>query len=311
MSRASDRGGDHPAGRRGIQVFVPAAGRTSRSPRVPVDHAGLAAFERRATGAGGQRQSADCHRPATGRTSRLPRVPVGPADLAAFARRATGAGGQRQSAVCHRPATGRARGDGDPCHPRFVRRWVLVDWRPLARRSAGARRPQSRHPAGGRLARLQVHRLAACVPGDAGTARRRRRGAADRYFARPSRRRRAWAGTVPCQAACPGRLGADPWPGAPPDRLGSTCPDRVPPQRAGRDRRGTRRRPRRHEVRTHDAACGRRPEVCERTSVAPSWADAWPAPCAPPDPLNGRRGADRQLLRPTGDAVHPLAWQSP
>ena len=272
MSRASDRGGDRPAGRRGIQVFVPAAGRTSR----------------------------------------LPRVPVGPAGLAAFARRATGAGGQRQSADCHRPAAGRARGDGDPCHPRFVRRWVLVDWRPLARRSAGARRPQSRHPAGGRLARLQVHRLAACVPGDAGTARRRRRGAADRYFARPSRRRRAWAGTVPCRAACPGRLGADPWPGAPPDRLGSTYPDRVPPRRAVRDRHGNRRqRPRRREVRTRDAACGRGPEVCERTSVAPSWADAWPAPCAPPDPLNGRRGADRQLLRPKGDAVHALAWQSP
>ncbi len=78
MSRASDHGGDHPAGRRGIQVFVPVAGRTSRSPRVPIGPAGLAAFERRATGAGGQRQSADCHRPAAGRTSRLPRVPVGP-----------------------------------------------------------------------------------------------------------------------------------------------------------------------------------------------------------------------------------------
>ena len=142
--------------------------------------------------------------------------------------------------------------------------------------------------------------------------RRRRRGAQDRHFARPNRRRRARAGTVPCRAACPVRLGADPWPDAPPDRLGFACPVWAPPQCAVRDRQGNRRlRPRSHEVRTHVAACGRRSGLCERTSVAPFWANAWTAPCAPPDPSNGRRGGGRQLLRPKGDAVHALAWQSP
>ena len=271
MVRTSDRGGARPACRRGTRVFVPADGGTLPSPRVPVGPAGLAVFDRRAPGAGGQRQSADHPR----------------------------------------PAAGRARGDGDPRRRRCVRR-APVDGRPLPRRSAGACRPYARHPAGGRAAGFRAHRLAACSPRCAGTARRRRRGAQDRSFARLGRRRRAWAGTEPCRAACPGSLGVAPWPAAPPDRLCLTWPDRAPPQLAVRDRRGNRRqRPRSPEVRTRAAACGRRSEVCERTSVAPSWADAWPAPCAPPDPLNGRRGGGRQLLRPMGDAVHALAWQSP
>ena len=277
MTRASHRGGFRPTCWRGTRVlFVPADAGTSRSPRVPVGPAGLAAFDHRAPGAGGQRQSADCHR----------------------------------------PADGHARGDGGPCRLRSVR-CAPADWRPLPRRSAGAFRqcgcrPRPRHPVGGRLAWRRAHRLAACVPGHPGTTRRRPRRALDRYFARPSRRRRAWAGTVPCRAACPVRLGADPWPGVPPDRLGSACHARAPLRRAVRDRGGNRRqRPRSHEVPTHVAACGRRSGLCERMSAAPSWANAWPAPCAPSDPSNGRRGGGRQLLRPKGDAVHALAWQSP
>ena len=276
MARASHRGGARPTCRRGTRVFVPADAGTSRSPRVPVGPAGLAVFDRRAPGAGGQHQSADCHR----------------------------------------PAAGRARGDGGPCGLRSGR-CAAADWRPIPRRSAGACRqcecrPQSRHPAGGRMARLRAHRLAACVPGHPGTARRRPRRALDRYFARLRRRRRAWTETVPCRAGCPVRLGADPWPDAPPDRLGFACPDRAPPQGSVRDRGGNRRQaPRRHEVRTHVAACGRRSGLRERMSAAPPWANAWPPPCAPPDPSNGRRGRGRQLLRPKGDAVHALAWQSP
>jgi len=254
--------------------------------------------------------------PADAETSRSPRVPIGPAGLAVFDRRAPGAGGRCQSADRHRPGAGSARRDGGPCNPPFVQ-CAPVDWRPLPRRPVGAGRqcgcrPQPRHPAGGRLARLRAHRLAAGAPGHAATARRRPRGALDRYFARPSRRRRARAGTVPCRAACPVRLGADPWPGAPPDRLGFAGPDRALPRSAVGDRRGNRRqRPRNYEVRTQVAACGHRSGVCGRTSAAPSWANAWPVPCAPPDPSNGRRGAGRQLLRPMGDAVHALAWQSP
>ena len=249
--------------------------------------------------------------PADGGTLPLPRVPVDPAGLAVFDRRAPGAGDQRQSADRYRPAAGRARGHGDPCRLRCVR-CAPVGWRPLPRRSAGACLQHSRHAAGERAGGRRAHRLAACSPRHAGTARRRRRGAQDRSFARPSRQRRAWAGTAPYRAACLGSLGTDPWPAAPPDRLCLTCPDRVRPQSAVRDRHGNRRqRSRNHEVRTRAAACGRRPEVGERTSVAPSWANAWPAPRAPPDPLSGRRGAGRQLLRPKGDAVHALAWQSP
>ena len=271
MIRTSDRGGARPTCRGGTRVFVLADGGTLPSPRVPVGPAGLAVFDRRAPGAGGQRQSADHPR----------------------------------------PAAGRARGGGAPCRRRCVR-CAPVDGRPLPRRSAGACRPDARHPAGGRAGGLRVHRLAACSPRRARAARRRRRGVEGRSFARPGRRRRAWAGTEPRRAACPGRPVADPWPAAPPDRCYLTGPDRAPARRAVRDRGGNRpQRPRSREVRIRVAACGCRSEVGERMSVAPSWANAWPAPCAPPDPLNGRRGAGRQLLRPKGDAVHALAWQSP
>ena len=271
MVRTFDRGGARPACRRGTRVFVPVDGGTLPPSRVPVGPAGLAVFDRRAPGAGGQQQSADRHR----------------------------------------PAAGRARGDGDPCRRPCVRS-ARVDWRPHPRQSAGACHPHARRPAGGRAGGLRAHRLAACSPSRAGTARRHRRGVQDRSAARPGRRRRAWAGTGPRRAACLGRRGTDPWPAAPPDRLCLTCPDRAPPRSAVRDRRGTRlQRSRSHEVQTHVAACGRRSEVCERTLAAPSWAHAEPAPCVPPDPLIGRRGAGRQLLRPRGDAVHALAWQSP